>query len=62
MMPEGLGYNMTPQDFRDLVRYLMANPFLTDVTVNGTKRPVGVPGRIAAAGHEGRTRRWWKRR
>ena len=46
LMPEGLGYNMTPQDFRDLVRYLMANPFLTDVTVNGTKTSAGVPGRI----------------
>src|SRR5207302_1676547 len=39
-------YNMTPQDFRDLVRYLMANPFLTDVTVNGKKESVGVPGRV----------------
>jgi putative membrane-bound dehydrogenase-like protein len=47
LMPEGLGYNMTPQDFRDLVRYLMAHPFLTDATVNGTKLAVGVPGRIA---------------
>ena len=47
LMPEGLGYNMTPQDFRDLVRYLMANPLLTDVTVNGTKLSVGVPGRLA---------------
>jgi putative membrane-bound dehydrogenase-like protein len=47
LMPEGLGYNMTPQDFRDLVRYLMANPFLTEVTVNGERKPVGVPGRIA---------------
>ena len=46
LMPEGLGYNMTPQDFRDLVRYVMANPFLTDVTVNGEKQSVGVPGRI----------------
>lgn len=47
LMPEGLGYNMTPQDFRDLVRYLMANPFLTDVTVNGGKVSAGTPGRIA---------------
>ncbi|HJZ56387.1 MAG TPA: HEAT repeat domain-containing protein, partial [Gemmataceae bacterium] len=47
LMPEGLGYNLTPQDFRDLVRYLMANPFLTDVTVNGEKVSAGVPGRIA---------------
>ena len=46
LMPEGLGYNMTAQDFRDLVRYLMANPFLTDVTVNGEKLAVGVPGRL----------------
>ncbi|MBN9118629.1 MAG: HEAT repeat domain-containing protein [Planctomycetes bacterium] len=46
LMPEGLGYNMTPQDFRDLVRYLMANPFVTDATVNGAKLAVGVPGRL----------------
>ncbi len=47
LMPEGLGYNMTAQDFRDLVRYLMANPFLTDVTVNGTKLSAGAPGQLA---------------
>src|SRR5437016_2078118 len=35
MMPEGLANNMTVQDFRDLVRYLMAHPFLTDVAVAG---------------------------
>ena len=46
LMPEGLGYNMTPQDFRDMVRYAMANPFVTDVSVNGAKLSVGVPGRI----------------
>jgi putative membrane-bound dehydrogenase-like protein len=46
LMPEGLGYNMTPQDFRDLVRYLMANPFLTSATVNGAPARVGVDGRI----------------
>ena len=46
LMPEGLGYNMTAQDFRDLVRYAMANPFVADVTVNGEKLSVGVPGRI----------------
>jgi putative heme-binding domain-containing protein len=46
LMPEGLGYNLTEQNFRDLVRYVMANPFLTDVTVNGSKLSVGVPGRI----------------
>ena len=43
MMPEGLGYNMTAQDFRDLVRYLMAHPFIADATVNGEKLVVGAP-------------------
>ncbi len=47
LMPEGLGYNMTAQNFRDLVRYLMASPYLTDVNVNGTPLAVGAPGRIA---------------
>ena len=35
IMPEGLANNMTTQDFRDLVRYLMAHPFLTHVMVAG---------------------------
>jgi putative membrane-bound dehydrogenase-like protein len=35
VMPEGLQKNMTVQDFRDLVRYVMANPFLTEVAVSG---------------------------
>jgi putative membrane-bound dehydrogenase-like protein len=35
LMPEGLDKNMTVQDFRDLVRYVMANPFLTDVGLAG---------------------------
>ncbi|MBY0459233.1 MAG: c-type cytochrome, partial [Gemmataceae bacterium] len=47
LMPEGLSYNMTAQDFRDLVRYFMADPFVTDVSVNGAKVAVGVPGRLA---------------
>lgn len=47
LMPEGLGYNMTAQDFRDLTRYIMANPFITDVRVNGTELRVGSPGRLA---------------
>ena len=47
LMPEGLGYNMSAQDFRDLVRYLMAHPFLAEVTVNGEKVSAGVHGRIA---------------
>jgi putative membrane-bound dehydrogenase-like protein len=35
LMPEGLANNMTVQDFRDLVRYVMASPYLTDVAVAG---------------------------
>jgi putative membrane-bound dehydrogenase-like protein len=31
VMPEGLANNMTVQDFRDLIRYLMVHPFLTEV-------------------------------
>ncbi len=46
LMPEGLGYNMTAQDFRDLVRYLMANPFVTDVTLDRKPYSVGAPGRL----------------
>ncbi len=50
MMPEGLTAGMSSQDFRDLVRYVMANPFLTDVTVDG--KPVSAPptGRIPLPG------------
>jgi putative heme-binding domain-containing protein len=53
LMPEGLGYNMTAQDFRDLVRYTMANPFLTEVTINGANKSFGVPGRIAVPDSKG---------
>ena len=35
MMPEGLDKNMSVQDFRDLVRYVMAHPFVSDVEVDG---------------------------
>jgi putative heme-binding domain-containing protein len=35
MMPEGLDKNMTVQDFRDLIRYVMAHPYLSDVDVAG---------------------------
>jgi hypothetical protein len=35
VMPEGLGETMTVQDFRDLIRYTMAHPFLTEVAVAG---------------------------
>jgi len=33
LMPEGLNKNMSEQDLRDLVSYVMANPFLTEVSV-----------------------------
>jgi putative membrane-bound dehydrogenase-like protein len=51
LMPEGLANNMTVQDFRDLVRYAMANPFISDVDVvdsdhKSQKRVTGVNGRI----------------
>ncbi len=53
VMPEGLAGGMKPGEFRDLVRYVMANPFLTEVTVTDPKNPrerqrpvVGVHGRI----------------
>ncbi|HEY2783842.1 MAG TPA: PVC-type heme-binding CxxCH protein [Fimbriiglobus sp.] len=44
MMPEGLAAGMTPQDFRNLMRYVMADPFLTHVTVNGKAVAVGPRG------------------
>jgi putative membrane-bound dehydrogenase-like protein len=46
LMPEGLANNMTVQDFRDLVRYVMANPFITTVQVGSATPVVGVNGRI----------------
>jgi putative membrane-bound dehydrogenase-like protein len=33
LMPEGLHNNMSQQDFRDLIYYVMLNPFLTQVAV-----------------------------
>src|SRR5262249_39375650 len=47
MMPEGLAAGMTQQDFRDLLRYVMAHPFVNHVTLNGKPLTVGTPGRIA---------------
>jgi putative membrane-bound dehydrogenase-like protein len=35
LMPEGLQSNMSPADFRDLISYLEASPFLTEVAVVG---------------------------
>ncbi len=46
LMPEGLDKNLTPQSFRDLIRYVMANPFITQVKLFGQDLSVGVPGRI----------------
>jgi putative heme-binding domain-containing protein len=46
LMPEGLANNMSVQDFRDLVRYVMANPFMTSVQVGSATPVVGVNGRI----------------
>jgi putative membrane-bound dehydrogenase-like protein len=60
IMPEGLANNMTAQEFRDLIRYTMAHPFLTEVSLAGpwpekmeppkeptrTRPVVGAPGRI----------------
>jgi putative membrane-bound dehydrogenase-like protein len=47
MMPEGLAGGMTEQDFRDLIRYVMANPFVAKLTVDGKEVVVPVTGRIA---------------
>jgi putative membrane-bound dehydrogenase-like protein len=49
LMPEGLDKNMTVQDFRDLIRYVMANPFLTDVAIAGPFEVKGTPIEPASA-------------
>jgi putative heme-binding domain-containing protein len=46
LMPEGLQNGVSEQDFRDLVRYVMASPFVGEVTVDGKKQSVPVTGRI----------------
>lgn len=44
VMPEGLAYNMTTQDFRDLVRYLMASPPVADWRVSAVlEKPTDSP-------------------
>jgi hypothetical protein len=45
-MPEGLGTAMSVQDFRDLVRYLMADTFVTTWDVGAAP----VTGRLALMG------------
>jgi putative membrane-bound dehydrogenase-like protein len=49
LMPEGLQKNMSMQDFRDLVRYLMAHPFLTAVEVSQPLAPTATPDDVAGA-------------
>ncbi len=49
MMPEGLTAAMTTQDFRDLVRYVMASQYVSTVTVNGKPTAVPVSGRLTLA-------------
>ena len=49
LMPEGFANAMTPQNFRDLVRYVMAHPFVTSATVNGKAVEAGVTGAIPLA-------------
>jgi putative membrane-bound dehydrogenase-like protein len=44
MMPEGLGAAMTAEDFRDLIRYAMVHPFVTDWTIDGKPIAGGVGG------------------
>jgi putative membrane-bound dehydrogenase-like protein len=44
IMPEGLAGTMSVQDFRDLVRYVMAHPFLTEVALAG---PFAAKGHVA---------------
>jgi putative membrane-bound dehydrogenase-like protein len=35
LMPEGLDKNLSVQDFRDLIRYLEVNPFLSEIALAG---------------------------
>jgi putative membrane-bound dehydrogenase-like protein len=46
LMPEGLDKNMSIDNFRDLVRYAMLNPFVINVEINKANPVVGVSGRI----------------
>jgi putative membrane-bound dehydrogenase-like protein len=58
LMPEGLGNNMTVQDFRDLVRYVMANPFIQQAELSTEKGKTtllaGVNGRFALPAQSGK--------
>ena len=61
LMPEGLANSMTVQDFRDLVRFVMASPFLTEVRTTGPFLP-GKEPRIDPGAPEGQGSTSWKRR
>jgi putative membrane-bound dehydrogenase-like protein len=61
IMPEGLAGTMTVQDFRDLVRYVMAHPFLTDVAVAGPFEPKAAPAAADIVGSQHRQAVKWER-
>ena len=44
LMPEGLSAGMKPQDFRDLICYVMAHPFIQNAKVNGKSVTGSVTG------------------
>ena len=46
LMPEGLTKNMSKQDFRDLIRYVMAHPFVTEFEREGKTIRAGVFGEL----------------
>jgi putative membrane-bound dehydrogenase-like protein len=60
LMPEGLANAMTVQDFRDLVRFAMANPFLAEVRTAGPF-PAGKAPPIDPAESPGQGSLEWKR-
>jgi putative membrane-bound dehydrogenase-like protein len=43
LMPEGLANNMKIDEFRDLIRYVMANPFLCNVSVSNAMEDLHRP-------------------
>jgi putative heme-binding domain-containing protein len=58
LMPEGLDKNMTVQDFRDLVRYVMAHPFLTDVQIAGPFDVKDAPPPELVGKRDGKQLKW----
>jgi putative membrane-bound dehydrogenase-like protein len=61
IMPEGLAGTMTVQDFRDLIRYVMAHPFLTEVAVAGPFEPKTAPAAADLSGPSHRQAVTWDR-